>query len=56
MHFGSGAVVSRVFYKPTPIAGAPGAISAANGWTQFGTANNNVVANALNQLLTGLTL
>ncbi|MBK9530920.1 MAG: T9SS type A sorting domain-containing protein [Chitinophagaceae bacterium] len=54
--FGSGAVVSRVFYKPTPIAGAPGAISAANGWTQFGTANNNVVANTLNQLMTGLTL
>ncbi len=52
--FGSGAVVSRVFYKTTPIAGAPGAISAANGWTQFGTANNNVVANTLNQLMSGL--
>jgi len=54
--FGSGAVVSRVFYKPSAIAGNPGAISAANGWNQFGTANNNVTANTLNQLMTGLTL
>jgi subtilisin-like proprotein convertase family protein len=29
---------ARVFYKPGAIAGNPGAISAANGWTQFGTA------------------
>jgi putative membrane protein len=41
--FASGAVVSRVFYKTTPIAGAPGAIDPTNGWNQFGTANNNVV-------------
>ena len=54
--FGSGAVVSRVFYKTTPIAGNPGAISAANGWIQFGTANNTVTANTLNLLMTGLTL
>jgi len=54
--FGSGAVVSRVFYKAAPIAGNPGAISAANGWNQFGTANNTVTANTLNQLMTGLTL
>ena len=54
--FGSGAVVSRVFFKPSPIAGAPGPISVANGWTQFGTANNNVTAGTLNQLMSGLTL
>ena len=54
--FASGAVVSRVFSKPSAISGNPGAISAANGWIQFGTANNNVTANTLNQLMTGLTL
>ena len=54
--FGSGAVVSRVFSKPSAIAGNPGPISAANGWIQFGTANNTVVANTLNQLMSGLTL
>jgi len=54
--FASGAVVSRVFYKTTAIAGAPGNIDAANGWTQFGTANNTVVANTLNPLMSGLTL
>jgi subtilisin-like proprotein convertase family protein len=54
--FGSGAVVSRVFYKPSAIAGNPGAITAANGWNQFGTANNTVTANTLNLLMTGLTL
>ena len=54
--FGSGAVVSRVFSKPSAIAGNPGPISAANGWIQFGTANNTVTANTLNQLMTGLTL
>jgi subtilisin-like proprotein convertase family protein len=54
--FGSGAVVSRVFYKTTAIAGAPGAIDATNGWTQFGTANNTVTANTLNLLMSGLSL
>ena len=54
--FGSGAIVSRVFFKPSPIAGNPGPISAANGWTQFGTANNTVTASTLNLLMTGLTL
>jgi subtilisin-like proprotein convertase family protein len=54
--FGSGAVVSRAFFKPSAIAGNPGAISAANGWNQFGTANNNVTANVLNPLMSGLTL
>ncbi len=54
--FASGAVVSRVFFKPSAIAGSPGPISVANGWTQFGTANNNVTAGSLNLLMTGLTL
>ncbi len=54
--FGAGAVASRVFYKAAPIAGNPGAISAANGWNQFGGANNTVVANVLNPLISGLTL
>ncbi|MEO7306655.1 MAG: T9SS type A sorting domain-containing protein [Ferruginibacter sp.] len=54
--FGSGAVVSRVFYKAAPIAGNPGAITVANGWNQFGTANNTVVANTLNPLMSGLSL
>ncbi len=54
--FGSGAVVSRAFFKPSAIAGNPGAISVANGWNQFGTANNTVVANTLNPLMSGLTL
>ncbi len=54
--FGTGAVVSRAFFKPSAIAGNPGPISAANGWNQFGTANNNVTANTLNLLMSGLTL
>ncbi|MBK9486301.1 MAG: hypothetical protein IPO01_14215 [Chitinophagaceae bacterium] len=49
-------MVSRAFFKPSAIAGNPGAISAANGWNQFGTANNNVTANVLNPLMSGLTL
>jgi subtilisin-like proprotein convertase family protein len=54
--FGSGAVVTRAFFKPSAIAGNPGAISAANGWNQFGTANVTVTANTLNPLMSGLTL
>jgi photosystem II stability/assembly factor-like uncharacterized protein/subtilisin-like proprotein convertase family protein len=54
--FASGAVTARVFYKPGGIAGAPGAISAANGWTQFGTSNVTVTANTLNPIIGGLTL
>jgi subtilisin-like proprotein convertase family protein len=56
--FTSGAnVTSRVFYKTTPIAGNPGPISAANGWTQFGTTTvATVTAGALNPVITGTTL
>ncbi|MBP6285422.1 MAG: M36 family metallopeptidase [Ferruginibacter sp.] len=54
--FGSGAIAARVFYKPLPIAGNPGPISAANGWIQFGSGNFTVAAGTLNQLMTGLTL
>ena len=52
----SGAMNARIFYKTTPIAGAPGAISAANGWTQFGAGTSVSTANAVHTLLSGLTL
>ena len=35
----SGATVVSAYYKTSAIAGAPGAITTANGWNQFGTAN-----------------
>ncbi len=54
--FGSGAVAVRAFYKTTGNAGNPGPITAANGFTQFGSSNVNVTANTLNPVLTGLTL
>jgi hypothetical protein len=56
--FSSGTnVTSRVFFKPVAIAGNPGAISAANGWNQFGTSvSPTVTANVNNLLMTGLTL
>ena len=34
----SGGVDVKAFFKPSAINGAPGAISSANGWTQFGSA------------------
>ncbi len=50
-------VTSRVFYKPSAIAGNPGAISAANGWNQFGTTTiPTATAGALNPVITGTTL
>ncbi len=52
----TGAMNARIFYKLTPIAGAPGAISAANGWTQFGAGASTSTAGAVHTLLTGLTL
>ena len=52
----SGAVTSTVYHKATPIAGAPGAITVANGWNQFGTGASTVTAGANNLLITGLTL
>ena len=52
----TGAMNARIFYKLTPIAGAPGAISAANGWTQFGAGASTSTAGAVHTVLSGLTL
>ena len=52
----SGAMNARIFYKPGAIAGAPGAISVANGWNQFGAGASTSTAGAVHTLLTGLTL
>ena len=45
-----------MYYKTTGIAGAPGAISAANGWNQFGTGASTVTAGTNNLLISGLSL
>ena len=39
----AGANVVSAWYKPSPINGAPGPITPANGWNQFGTANINAL-------------
>ena len=55
----SGGVVPtvRLYVKNAPIAGNPGAITAANGWIVSGTATNVTVAAAtLNNVLTGLNI
>ena len=52
----SGAMTATIFYKTTPVAGLPGAISAANNWIQFGTGPSTSTAGAVHQLLSGLTL
>jgi len=52
----TGAMNARIFYKVTAIAGAPGAISVANGWNEFGNGASNSTAGAVHQVLSGLTL
>ncbi|MBK7181606.1 MAG: hypothetical protein IPH89_01040 [Bacteroidetes bacterium] len=56
----SGANTGELWYKPTAIAGAPGAISAANGWTQVGTQAFTGVANTTTStpqlMMSGLAL
>ncbi|MBK8608582.1 MAG: M36 family metallopeptidase [Chitinophagaceae bacterium] len=56
----SGASNATLFYKTTPVAGAPGAISAANGWIQAGTGSYTAVANTTTTvpqpMLSGLSL
>jgi len=52
----SGAVTSTVYYNTTAIAGPPAAITAANGWNQFGTGASTVTAGVNNLLISGLTL
>ena len=55
----SGPSIATLYYKTTPIAGAPGAISAANGWNQIETGNYTAVANTTTTVpqvfLSGLT-
>ncbi|MEO6254119.1 MAG: T9SS type A sorting domain-containing protein, partial [Ferruginibacter sp.] len=41
----NGASVATLFYNTTPVNGAPGAISAANGWNVAGTGNYTAIAN-----------
>src|SRR5690606_9282622 len=41
----SGAQTAELWYKTTPVNGAPGAISTANGWTQAATGSFTGVAN-----------
>jgi subtilisin-like proprotein convertase family protein len=41
----SGASTARLYYRTTPISAAPGAITAANGWTLAGTGTYTAVAN-----------
>ncbi len=52
----TGPMNARIFFKTTPIAGAPGAISVANGWNQFGAGASTSTAGAVHTLLSGLTL
>ncbi len=52
----SGAMNARIFYKVTPIAGAPGAISGANGWIQFGAGASTSTAGGVHTVLSGLLL
>ena len=40
-----GSMPVAAFYKPSAIAGAPGAIDAGNGWNQFGSATITAIAN-----------
>jgi len=56
-HLNAGAATVTAFYKTTAINGAPGAISAANGWTQFGTGTANIpAAVTITPSLSGLNL
>ncbi|MEY4893020.1 MAG: hypothetical protein RIQ34_1632, partial [Bacteroidota bacterium] len=56
----SGGVDVKAFFKPSAINGAPGAISSANGWTQFGSATITGVGTTTGttpqSFMSGLTL
>jgi len=56
----NGGATARLYYKTTPVAGAPGAINAANGWTLAGTGTYTAVANTTTTtpqvMLSGLSL
>ena len=56
-HLNAGTATVTAFYKPSAINGLPGAISAANGWIQFGTGTANIpTAATITPSLTGLSL
>ncbi len=56
----SGAMQVAAYYKTSAINGAPGAIDAGNGWTQFGSATITGIANttttATQPFMSGLSL
>ena len=56
----SGSMPVAAFYKASAINGAPGAISAANGWNQFGSATITAIANTATSVsqpfMSGLSL
>ena len=56
----NGASIATLYYKTTAVNGAPGAISAANGWIVAGTAPYTAIANTTTTtpqpMLSGLSL
>ncbi|MBK7557948.1 MAG: hypothetical protein IPI54_06530 [Chitinophagaceae bacterium] len=54
--FAAGATNVSAYFKPSAINGAPGAISAANGWNQFGSASITGTGTGVQPFMTGLTL
>ena len=54
--FAAGSSQVSAYYKPSAINGAPGAISVANGWNQFGSATITAVPGAPQPFMNGLTL
>jgi uncharacterized repeat protein (TIGR01451 family) len=55
-NFTGGVANVSAYYKASPINGAPGAISAANGWNQFGSASFPSVGGVLVPFMSGLSL
>jgi len=54
--FAAGATDVSAYYKTSAINGLPGAISVANGWTQFGSATIAGAPGAPQPFMTGLNL
>lgn len=56
----AGGSTARLYYKTTPVNGAPGAITAGNGWTLSGTGTYTAIANTTTTtpqlMLSGLNL
>ncbi len=55
-NFIGGTANVSAYYKPSAINGAPGAITVANGWNQFGSASVPSVGGVLQPFMSGLTL